>query len=186
MKRRIPGLDRVNFLLAATEQLDAAISLAEQAKYIPAITLASAAEEVCGKRLGSRSILNQFIAELSQRVGPKIALKELTGAKNLLKHWDPASNPDEVTLFLEFESMMAITRATSNVHTYLGQDRAPDALVPPDEAEQVKRVCGLLIAFLERNNEWIRSAVAEYAAGAPSDDQELGAAGILSTLINKD
>ena len=178
-------MDRIDFMRAATEQLDAAITLAENGSFIPAITLAAAAEEVAGKRLGPDASLRELVSALSLDLDAAAALNEATGAKNLLKHWDSASNPDEVSIFLEFEAMSLIVRAIFNLHTLRCRDgRDMDDDPPEDEVIRTRRGTVLQNAFLKRNRYWLEAKDSDIAKAIHDPERPL-AVGHGSTTINR-
>ena len=76
---------------AAVHQLDWAIRLfLDSEAYIPAITLAGAAEEILGQTLQDRAVFAQLKAKFSVDTGLAegvISQAYLNKAKNWLKHW---------------------------------------------------------------------------------------------------
>ena len=104
---------------AAVEQMDWAIKLLlDNQAYIPAITLAGAAEEIIGETLGERSVFSQlkakFCAEhnLPERY---ISQTYLNRAKNWLKHWKGMKDEEQTEIELEEEAVQYIVRALTNL-----------------------------------------------------------------------
>jgi hypothetical protein len=104
---------------AAVEQIDWAIKLLlDNQAYIPAITLAGAAEEIIGETLGERSVFFQlktkFCAEhnLTERY---ISQEYLNRAKNWLKHWKGMQDAEESKIELEEEAVQYIVRSLANL-----------------------------------------------------------------------
>jgi hypothetical protein len=104
---------------AAVEQMDWAIKLLlDNQAYIPAITLAGAAEEIIGETLGERSVFFQlktkFCAEHSL---PEkyISQEYLNRAKNWLKHWNAMKDEEQTEIELEEEAVQYIVRALTNL-----------------------------------------------------------------------
>ena len=109
----------VSKIEAAVDQLDWAIRLfLDHRAYIPAITLAGAAEEVIGAALPDESaftVLKRKLAAehgLSEKVVSQLHLNK---AKNWLKHWDGLNEDETVWIELETEAVQYIARALSNL-----------------------------------------------------------------------
>lgn len=105
---------------AACDQLDWAIRLLiEHNAFVPAITLAGAAEEMLGKAVGDKSAFNQLIDSLPKKYGiPKkvVSQQHLNKARNWLKHWDKETGEPEYEDFeLEAEAVQHIVRAIANL-----------------------------------------------------------------------
>ena len=90
---------------AAVDQLDWAIRLfLDHKAYVPAITLAGAADEVLGQAVGSRAVFDvlkkKFAADFSlpEKV---VSQAHLNRAKNWLKHWDGRTDDEKIRLELE-------------------------------------------------------------------------------------
>jgi len=104
---------------AAVEQMDWAIKLLlDNQAYIPAITLAGAAEEIIGETLGQRAVFSQlktkFCAEhnLPEKY---ISQAYLNRAKNWLKHWKGMQDEEKTEIALEEEAVQYIVRALTNL-----------------------------------------------------------------------
>jgi hypothetical protein len=112
----------VRKLEAACHQLDWAIRLfLDHGQPLPAITLASAAEELLGKRLGENSAHEELIKIFMSSHGfdrKSISQSHLNRAKNWLKHWDHPGEDEEAEFDLDREAFIAITRALSNMLQY--------------------------------------------------------------------
>jgi hypothetical protein len=123
----MPPGDEVEFELslidAAVEQLDWAMRLfLDHQAFIPAITLAGAAEELLGKAVGDRTVhgpLKKKLASDYSMPEGAIVKDHLNKARNLLKHGDsrlPATK--KVCLELEEEALQLIARALTNLSSY--------------------------------------------------------------------
>ena len=104
---------------AAVDQLDWAIRLfLDHKAYVPAITLAGAADEVLGQAVGSRAVFDvlkkKFAADFSlpEKV---VSQAHLNRAKNWLKHWDGRTDDEKIRLELEEEALQYIVRALTNL-----------------------------------------------------------------------
>src|ERR1700746_2898670 len=104
---------------AAVDQLDWAIRLfLDHKAYVPAITLASAAEEILGRAVENRAafgiLRKKFAADfgLEERV---VSQDHLNKAKNWLKHWDRLRDDEKIRLELEEEALQYIVRALANL-----------------------------------------------------------------------
>lgn len=110
---------------AAVHQLDWAIRLfLDQQAYVPAITLAGAAEEILGELLGDKSAFAQLKARLSALTGlPEkvVSQDHLNRGKNWLKHWQGMRDDETIELDLEAEAIQYILRAVTNL---IGHQRA--------------------------------------------------------------
>ena len=86
--------------------------------YVPAITLAGAAEEILGELLGGKSAFSQltkkFCAQynLTEKV---VSQEHLNRAKNWLKHWKNLKDDERAEIELEEEAVQYIARALSNL-----------------------------------------------------------------------
>jgi hypothetical protein len=104
---------------AAVDQLDWAIKLfLDHKAYVPAITLAGAAEELIGETLGDDSAFRQLQGKLAKEYGldPRmVSQAHLNKAKNWLKHWKNCKDNDCIDIELETEAMQYIIRAISNL-----------------------------------------------------------------------
>ncbi|TAN43237.1 MAG: hypothetical protein EPN22_10435 [Nitrospirae bacterium] len=107
---------------AAVNQLDWAIKLfLDHKAYVPAITLAGAAEELIGEILNNEAAFRELQSLLSSKynLDPKIVSQEyLNKAKNWLKHWKNCKDNDCIELELETEAMQYIIRAISNLFSH--------------------------------------------------------------------
>ena len=112
------ALSRVSKLDAARMQLDAAADLFLRGKYIPAITLAAAAEEILARLLppGAQSSQSELLPLLvaSLGVSEQVARDQyLNNTRNALKHH---SNNAESTIELDahIDAKVWIVRAFNN------------------------------------------------------------------------
>lgn len=104
---------------AAVHQLDWAIRLfLDHKAYVPAITLAGAADEILGKAVGSRAafevLKKKFAADFSLP-GKVVSCAYLNKARNWLKHWDGRTDEERVRLELDEEALQYIVRALTNL-----------------------------------------------------------------------
>jgi hypothetical protein len=110
---------------AAVHQLDWAIRLfLDHQAYVPAITLAGAAEEILGELLGDRSAFAQLKIRLSALTGlpEKVVSQEhLNRGKNWLKHWQGMRDDETIQLDLEAEAIQYILRGVTNL---VGHERS--------------------------------------------------------------
>jgi hypothetical protein len=104
---------------AALEQMDWSIKLfLDHQAYVPAITLAGAAEEIIGEMLQNRAVFAhlkaKFVANfnLPEKV---ISQEYLNKAKNWLKHWKDMDDDTTILLDLEGEAVQYIVRAITNL-----------------------------------------------------------------------
>jgi hypothetical protein len=109
---------------AAVDQLDWAIRLfLDHQAYVPAITLAGAAEEILGKAVGGDAAFLQlkkkFAADLSMPE-KEVSQDHLNRAKNFLKHWDGKTDQEKIYLELDEEALQYIARALTNLATHDG------------------------------------------------------------------
>ena len=104
---------------AAVHQLDWAIKLfLDSEAYIPAITLAGAAEEILGQTLQKRAVFAQLKAKFAVDTGlaeSVISQAYLNKAKNWLKHWQSLRDEETITLDLEAEAVQYLVRAITNL-----------------------------------------------------------------------
>jgi hypothetical protein len=107
---------------AAIDQLDWAIKLfLDHQAYLPAITLAGAAEELIGETLADDSAFRQLQDKLAREydLDPKIVSQaHLNKAKNWLKHWKNCIDNNRVDIELETEAIQYIIRAISNLGSH--------------------------------------------------------------------
>lgn len=118
---------RIDKIEIAIVQLETSIVLFEQKNYIPALTLAGAAEEILGKLLkqkGESPIIDELQGVL--REGLKltesdkvIGSKYLNRARNQSKHANHA-NENTVDIDYENESTCLISRAIVNLQNLTG------------------------------------------------------------------
>jgi hypothetical protein len=118
--RSLEGMEYVVAKIdAATDQLDWAVRLlVDHQAYIPAITLAGAAEEIIGETLGERSIHSHLRSKFASQLGVAekvISQGHLNRARNWLKHWKDLKDEETVTLDLEGEAIQYIVRAITNL-----------------------------------------------------------------------
>jgi len=111
---------------AATNQLNWAIDLYfDHQAYIPAITLAGAAEEILGEPLGNNSIFSVLRDNLSAEfhlATPVVSQQHLNKAKNWLKHWKGLRDEESIAIDLRIEATQYLVRATAN---FLDHDIPP-------------------------------------------------------------
>lgn len=104
---------------AAVEQMDWAIKLLlDYQAYIPAITLAGAAEEIVGETLGEKSVFSRLKAKFcAEHNLPEkyISQDYLNRAKNWLKHWKGMKDNERTEIELEEEAVQYIVRALTNL-----------------------------------------------------------------------
>jgi hypothetical protein len=109
---------------AVTEQLDWAIRLfLDHRAYLPAITLAGAAEEIVGAILQDRSAFAQLKQKFSSDLGmptAEVSQEHLNKAKNWLKHWQNLKDAETLSIELEEEAIQYIVRALTNLATHDG------------------------------------------------------------------
>jgi len=107
----------------AVEQLVCAVNLYLDEEYVPAITLAGAAEEILGKLLhfkGHKNALGVLVAYVTQFWAPrrgiekteKQAIKDANEIKNHLKHFDGSN--ETVSFNPHFDAFLLIQRAIEN------------------------------------------------------------------------
>lgn len=110
---------------AAVDQLAWAIRLfLDNKAYVPAITLAGAAEEILGEMLGGGSAfaqLKQRIASMSGLPEKVVTQLHLNRGRNWLKHWQGLRDEETIDLELETEAIQYIVRAVANL---VGHDRS--------------------------------------------------------------
>jgi len=104
---------------AATNQLDWAIRLfLDSNAFVPAITLAGAAEEIIGEILGDASVFSQVKTVLCTKLNMPSAIvsqRHMNKAKNWLKHWKDLKDDETINLDLEGEAIQYIVRALTNL-----------------------------------------------------------------------
>ena len=104
---------------AAVEQLDWAIRLfLDHQAYLPAITLAGAAEEILGQAVGDRAVFAQLRATFADRLDiseKTISQQHLNRARNWIKHWDQRLDDEKICLELDEEAIQYIVRAFTNL-----------------------------------------------------------------------
>jgi hypothetical protein len=113
---------RIGKIEAAVDQLDWAIKLLLDYKaYVPAITLAGAAEEVIGEAVGSESAFRKLRDSLSVEYGIPAAIlsqEYLNKTKNWLKHWKDMKDAEYIDAELETLAIQYIIRAITNLITH--------------------------------------------------------------------
>jgi hypothetical protein len=116
---------------AAVDQLDWAIRLfLDHQAYVPAITLAGAAEEILGETLGDKSAFAQLktrLAALTGLSGKVISQEHLNRGKNWLKHWQGMRDDESIELDLEAEAIQYILRGVTNL---VGHERSLPGAAP--------------------------------------------------------
>ena len=104
---------------AAVDQMDWAIKLLLDHKaYVPAITLAGAAEEIIGELLGGKSVFSQLKESFCVQYNlPEKVVSQayLNRAKNWLKHWKELKDDEQTEIELEEEAIQYIVRALTNL-----------------------------------------------------------------------
>jgi hypothetical protein len=109
----------INKIDAAVDQLDWAIKLfLDDSAYVPAITLAGAAEEIIGETLGESSAFKLLKEKLGAEYNlpPKVISQgHLNKAKNWFKHWKEMKDDETIEIELETEAIQYIVRAISNL-----------------------------------------------------------------------
>ena len=114
----------VNKIDAAVDQLDWAIRLfLDHQAYIPAITLAGAAEEILGEAVSDKAAFRELRKSLSVKTGIEekvISQEHLNKAKNWLKHWKELKDEENLEIELENQAIQYIARAIANLvsHDY--------------------------------------------------------------------
>jgi len=107
---------------AAVDQLDWAIRLfLDHKAYVPSITLAGAAEEIIGSRLGKEATFHKLKEVLLGKLdipAPALSQNHLNKAKNWLKHWTDMKDDEQTELELETEAIQYIIRAIANLASY--------------------------------------------------------------------
>jgi len=107
---------------AAIDQLDWAIKLFLDFKaYVPAITLAGAAEEILGEAVLCEAAFRKLKTILAEETGLEdtiISQEYLNKTKNWLKHWHQMRDEDSLEIELETETIQYITRAITNLATH--------------------------------------------------------------------
>ncbi len=113
---------QVGKIEAVVDQLDWAIKLfLDHKAYIPAITLAGAAEEIIGQAVSSESAFRKLTASLSAQYGiadSVLAKEYLNKARNWLKHWKNKKDEEYIEIELETEAIQYIVRAITNLATH--------------------------------------------------------------------
>lgn len=103
----------------AVEQLDWAIRLLLDHKaYVPASTLAGAAEEILGAPIGDQASFRLLKKNLASEFEvPEKAISQfyLNRARNWLKHWDKDLEEEKILLALDEEVLHYIIRAIANL-----------------------------------------------------------------------
>jgi hypothetical protein len=109
---------------AATDQMDWAIRLfLDHKAYLPAITLAGAAEEILGEMLGDKSAFSQMKTAFVTLLGMNekvVSQDHLNRARNWLKHWKGLKDAQTISIDLESEAIQYIVRALTNLARHDG------------------------------------------------------------------
>lgn len=109
----------VTKIQAAVLQLDWSIRLfLDHRAYIPAITLAAAAEEILGKCVRSSAAharLKKHLSEEFQLEAKLISDEHLNKARNWLKHNQDGDPFEKASFDLENEAIQLVARALSNL-----------------------------------------------------------------------
>lgn len=118
-KSRIYPVTKID---AAVDQLDWSIRLfLDEQAYVPAITLAGAAEEILGRLTNDLAMVKRLSTSLSQKHAlPEKLLRDehLNGLRNWLKHWNNLKDQDRVEVELETEAICMIVRGIGNLRAY--------------------------------------------------------------------
>jgi hypothetical protein len=107
---------------AAVDQLDWAIRLfLDHQAFVPAITLAGAAEEIIGQAVGQRRASDALKKHLASELS--ITEKEASDdhvnfAKIWLKHWGNRGETEKARIYLVDEAIQYIVRALTNLSNY--------------------------------------------------------------------
>ncbi|MBT4525563.1 MAG: hypothetical protein HOC24_03315 [Deltaproteobacteria bacterium] len=115
---------RISKIEVAIEQLDWSIRLFLSHKaYIPAITLAGAAEEILGANLRNIDSEPAFIEvrrALSDQAGIDLneAGRDINAPKNWLKHWTNKKDSLEISADIESAAIQYIIRAETNLFKF--------------------------------------------------------------------
>ena len=104
---------------AAVDQMDWAIKLfLDHQAYVPAITLAGAAEEIIGETLLDKAVF----AELTTKFATEFKMPEkvisqdyVNKMKNWLKHWQCLRDEETISVDLEGEAVQYLVRALTNL-----------------------------------------------------------------------
>lgn len=105
----------------AVEQLDWSIRLfLDHQAFVPAITLAGAAEEIIGKMLQEKSVLNRVKKKLSVdlNLSEQNIYSEMNKARNWFKHGTIMQDEEIISFNLEGEAIQYIVRALANLAHY--------------------------------------------------------------------
>ncbi|WP_126453443.1 hypothetical protein [Sulfuriflexus mobilis] len=112
----------VSKIEAAADQLDWAIKLfLDHKAYVPAITLAGAAEEIVGEAVSNDAAFHKLKEILSEKTGIEgkvISQEYLNKTKNWLKHWKCLKDDETIEIELEKEAIQYLVRAMTNFVTH--------------------------------------------------------------------
>lgn len=104
---------------AAVDQLDWSIRLfLDHHAFVPAITLAGAAEEIIGEILRDQSVFSLVKKKLAADLDlPEkvISQAHMNRARNWLKHWKEMEDEETISVDLEGEAIQYIVRALVNL-----------------------------------------------------------------------
>jgi len=107
---------------AAVDQLDWAIRLfLDHKAYVPAITLAGAAEEILGEAVSKDAAFHILKERLFEKTGIEqkiISQEHLNKVKNWLKHWKEMKDEESIEIELETEAIQYLVRAITNLVTH--------------------------------------------------------------------
>lgn len=113
---------QVSKIDAAVDQLDWAIRLfLDHQAYVPAITLAGAAEEIVGEAVSSEAAFRILKKSLSEKTGIEekvVSQEHLNKTKSWLKHWKEMKDEEFVEIELETEVIQYLVRAITNLVTH--------------------------------------------------------------------
>lgn len=104
---------------AAVDQMDWAIKLfLDHQAYVPAITLAGAAEEIIGETLQDKAVFAQLKTKFATQFKlPEKVISQayLNKTKNWLKHWQGLRDEETISVDLEGEAVQYLVRALTNL-----------------------------------------------------------------------
>lgn len=130
-------INKITKMDAVVSQLDSAIWLYLDGKYIPALTLAGAAEDISKNMVNVGTTAYKYAKKyLQEELGftGEQANNDIVGARNWLKHWDKKPQKGReiddfsAVLNLKKESLTAITKALfniQNIENFVIEDKLP-------------------------------------------------------------
>jgi hypothetical protein len=118
MQDLTPNFSSLSKIDAAVDQIDWSIRLfLDHQAFVPAITLAGAAEEIVGAVLGEQSVFALVRKRLSADFDlPEkiISQAHMNKTRNWLKHWKEMQDEETIYVDLEGEAIQYIVRALVN------------------------------------------------------------------------